>query len=199
MPGGDPFRVLALVQVLSWLAWLARGEGSVALADGKIRQDGPARLSDLAGAGNLIRAAQAACSYSWRRPSSRSFRRMTICSSAAGSVIGSGSRRSGLAFEMPRWGRCALKWRSYSRRACRRWAWFPDEGAVERLVAAGLDPPFHDRVHAGDLDAAEHDREAGVGEDGIEQGRVLAVAIAEKVLHAASCVLDPWRGCGRSG
>jgi hypothetical protein len=46
-----------------------------------------------------------------------------------------------------------------------------------------------DVQEVGDLDAVEHDGEAGVGEDGIEQGRVLAVAIAEKVLHAASGVL----------
>ena len=38
----------------------------------------------------------------------------------------------------------------------------PDECAVEQLVAAGLDPPFHDRVHSGNLDTAEHHGDAGV-------------------------------------
>ena len=56
----------------------------------------------------------------------------------------------------------------------------PDERAVEQLMSAGLDPAFHDRVHSGDLDTAEYDRDACVGEDGVEQGWILAVAIAEK-------------------
>jgi hypothetical protein len=30
----------------------------------------------------------------------------------------------------------------------------PDEGSVQQLVAAGLHPAFHDRVHAGCLNAA---------------------------------------------
>ena len=47
-------------------------------------------------------------------------------------------------------------------------------------MSAGLDPAFHDRVHSGDLDTAEYDRDACVGEDGVEQGWILAVAIAEK-------------------
>jgi hypothetical protein len=37
-----------------------------------------------------------------------------------------------------------------------------DERAIEQLMSAGLDPPFHDRVHSRDSDAAEHDRDAGV-------------------------------------
>lgn len=54
------------------------------------------------GADNLIRAAQAACSYSWRSPPSRSWRRMCRCVIVAGPVIGSGSARRGRAFAMPR-------------------------------------------------------------------------------------------------
>jgi hypothetical protein len=48
----------------------------------------------------------------------------------------------------------------------------PDQRAVEEFVAAGLDPPLHDRVHPRHPNAAEHDRDSGVGEDGVEQGRV---------------------------
>jgi hypothetical protein len=63
-----------------------------------------------------------------------------------------------------------------------------DQGAVERFAPAGPHPAFHPRVHPGDADAAEYDRDAGVGEDGVEHGRVLAVPIADQVLHPASRV-----------
>jgi hypothetical protein len=55
-----------------------------------------------ADAENLIRAAHAARSYSWRRPPRRSFRWMRRRVIAAGSVIGSGSGRIGRAFAIPR-------------------------------------------------------------------------------------------------
>src|SRR2546430_11602748 len=66
----------------------------------------------------------------------------------------------------------------------------PDQRAVEQFVAAGLDPPFHDRVHAGNLDAAEHGRDAGVGEDRVEQGGVLAIPVTDDVRDLTSGVLD---------
>jgi hypothetical protein len=53
----------------------------------------------------------------------------------------------------------------------------PDEGAVQEFAAAGLYPPFHDRVHARYPHSAEHDLDAGVGEDGVEQGGELPVAV----------------------
>ncbi|SDT80684.1 hypothetical protein SAMN04489716_9312 [Actinoplanes derwentensis] len=59
-----------------------------------------------AGADNAIRAGQAACSYSWRSPPSRSCRRMRRRARVTGSVIGSGSDCSGRALAMPRCGRC---------------------------------------------------------------------------------------------
>jgi hypothetical protein len=64
------------------------------------------------------------------------------------------------------------------------------QGPVEQFVAAGLDPSFHDRVHPGHADVAEHDLDAGVGQDGVEQGRVLAVPVADQVLDLASGVLE---------
>ena len=60
---------------------------------------------DAAGAGNPVRAAQAARSYSWTSPPRRSCRRMCRCASVAGSMIGSGSGRKGRAFAIPRCGR----------------------------------------------------------------------------------------------
>jgi len=57
---------------------------------------------DPVGAENLVRAGQAACSYSWRMPARRSCGRIRRRVSVAGSVIGSGSGCSGRAFAMPR-------------------------------------------------------------------------------------------------
>jgi hypothetical protein len=45
----------------------------------------------------------------------------------------------------------------------------PDQRPVQELAATGLYPPFHDRVHPRYLDAAEHDLDPRVLEDGIEQ------------------------------
>jgi hypothetical protein len=45
-----------------------------------------------------------------------------------------------------------------------------------------LDPAFHERVHPGQLDA-------GVGEDRVEQGGVLAVPITDEETGAAAGVL----------
>jgi len=53
----------------------------------------------------------------------------------------------------------------------------PDQCSVQQFVAAGLYPAFHDCVHAGHLDAGEHDTDAGVGEDRIEELGVLAVRV----------------------
>jgi hypothetical protein len=39
---------------------------------------------------------------------------------------------------------------------------------VEQFAAAGPHPALHHRVHPGHSDAAEHDRDASVGEDGVE-------------------------------
>ena len=54
------------------------------------------------GAGNPVRAGQAACLYSWRMPARRSCRQIRRRVSVAGSVIVSGSGCSGRAFAMPR-------------------------------------------------------------------------------------------------
>jgi hypothetical protein len=56
-------------------------------------------------------------------------------------------------------------------------------------VAAALDPPLHDRVHTGHLDASEHHLDPGVGEDRIEQRRNLAVAVPDEVPDPTAGVL----------
>ena len=57
---------------------------------------------------NLVRAGQAACSYSWRMPPRRSRLRMSRRINLFGSAIGGGSGFRGLAFAMPWCGRCSL-------------------------------------------------------------------------------------------
>jgi hypothetical protein len=89
------------------------------------------------GCRKLVRAVQAACSYSWRTPPRRSRRRMLRCVIVAGSVIGSGSGCSGRAFEIPRWGRCALWCCSYSCKACSRWRWFQISHPAPRGTSPG--------------------------------------------------------------
>jgi hypothetical protein len=53
----------------------------------------------------------------------------------------------------------------------------PDQRPIEQLVATGLDPTLDQGVHARHVNAPEHDLHAGVGEDGIERLRVLAVPV----------------------
>jgi hypothetical protein len=66
---------------------------------------------------------------------------------------------------------------------------------VRRMVvlveeAAETVSSVHDRVHAGHPDAAGHDGDPGVGEDGVEQRRVLGVPVPDEELDAAACVLQ---------
>ena len=66
----------------------------------------------------------------------------------------------------------------------------PDQGPVQQFMPAGLDPAFHDRVHAWRLDAAEHDLDTRVGEDGVEQRRKLAVEVVDQIPGLGSGVLE---------
>jgi hypothetical protein len=67
-----------------------------------VRLDGPGGPdNDPAPAENLIRAGHAACWYSWRRPPSRSRRRMSRWVICCGSVICLGNGCSGRALVMP--------------------------------------------------------------------------------------------------
>src|SRR2546429_1893085 len=65
-----------------------------------------------------------------------------------------------------------------------------DQRAVEQFVAAALDPPLDDRVHAGHLYGAADDGDAGVGEDGVEQRWVFAVAVPDEETCPAVGVLQ---------
>jgi len=56
----------------------------------------------------------------------------------------------------------------------------PDQGAVQQFVAAGLYPPFHERVHARYPDAAEHRLDSGASEDLVEQLGELPVPVADE-------------------
>jgi hypothetical protein len=66
----------------------------------------------------------------------------------------------------------------------------PDQRSVEQLAAPGPHPSLYHGIHARNSDAAAHDRDPGVGEDDVEQGRVRAVPIPDQVAHWASGVLE---------
>jgi hypothetical protein len=55
----------------------------------------------------------------------------------------------------------------------------PDQRAVQQLAAAAPHPAFHNRVHAGHLNSAEHDLDAGLGQDRVEYAWILAVSVAD--------------------
>lgn len=59
----------------------------------------------------------------------------------------------------------------------------PDQCPVEQFVTAGVDPAFHDRLHAWHPDAAANNRDPGVSEDRVKQGGVLAVSVPNQVRH----------------
>jgi hypothetical protein len=61
---------------------------------------------------------------------------------------------------------------------------------VKQFVAAALHPAFDDRVHPGHLNTTEHDLDAGVGEDDVEQVRVSAVAVADQEPCSIAGVLE---------
>jgi hypothetical protein len=52
-----------------------------------------------------------------------------------------------------------------------------DQAAVQQFAAAGLYPPFHDRVHSRHPHAAEDDVDARVREDGVKHRAELAVPV----------------------
>jgi hypothetical protein len=56
----------------------------------------------------------------------------------------------------------------------------PDQCSVEEFTAAAVDPALRDRVHPRDPDTAQDDLDAHVGEDGVEQCRILLVPVADQ-------------------
>lgn len=68
-------------------------------------------------------------------------------------VIGGGRGYSGRASAMPWW--------------------------VQQFASAGLHPAFHERVHPRHPDPAEYDLDPRILKDGVEQGGVLPVAVAD--------------------
>lgn len=70
----------------------------------------------------------------------------------------------------------------------------PDRSAVQQFASAGLRPTFHDRVYAGRPDAAEHDADICVLEDGLERGRGVPIAVPDEEPRSAAS-LDASNGC----
>jgi hypothetical protein len=103
------------------------------------------------------------------------------------SLIGSGSGANGQALAMPWWG-MLVEQDLEPAQPVQQASLAPVRGTVQQLAAAGPHPALHDRICAGRLDAAEHDPDTGVGEDGVECGRVPAVPIADRYFnrHLAS-------------
>jgi hypothetical protein len=66
----------------------------------------------------------------------------------------------------------------------------PDQGPVQEFVAAGLHPALHDGVHARHPDTGEHDLDAGIGQDLVEQHWVLRVPVPDQVSDGGSGVLQ---------
>jgi hypothetical protein len=65
-----------------------------------------------------------------------------------------------------------------------------DQGSVEKFSTAGPYPPLHDRVHPGGSGAAADGRDPSVGEDRVEQGWVLPVAVADEVAGGRAGVAE---------
>jgi hypothetical protein len=81
----------------------------------------------------------------------------------------------------------------------------PDQGAIQQLTAAGLHPPFHDRVHSRHPNSGEHDLNPRIAHDLLEQFRKLAVPVSDQepgpapgVLKVHDQVLGGLRHPGRS-
>lgn len=56
----------------------------------------------------------------------------------------------------------------------------PDQRAVEELTAVGLHPPLHHRIHPRHPRPGQHRLDTGIGQNGVEQLRELAVPVADQ-------------------
>ena len=111
-------------------------------------------------------------------------------SSRSGSVIGSGSGRSGARLLQGAVRSVLVVERLELAERVQKVALVPDQGAVEELAPAGLYPALHDGVHAGYPDAGGDDLDARVLEDGVERGRELAVAVPDQVAGLGARVFE---------
>lgn len=66
----------------------------------------------------------------------------------------------------------------------------PEQGAVQQFASAGLHPPFHERVHPRHPDPAEYDLDPRILKDGVEQGGVLPVTVADHEPGPAAGILE---------
>ena len=53
----------------------------------------------------------------------------------------------------------------------------PDQCPVEQFAAAGLHPPFRDRIHSRHPDSGQHGLDARIGQDSVEEHGELAVSV----------------------
>ena len=68
-------------------------------------------------------------------------------------------------------------------------AFAPDQGPVQQFAPAGLHPTLRDRIHARHPDPGEHDLDASLAQDRVEDNRVLRVAVTNQILDGATGVL----------
>jgi hypothetical protein len=129
---------------------------------------------DVALAENVVRAGHAARWYSWRMPPRRSRLRM---SSRIGDLRGQRVQRACVR-EALVWPVAVVELFELAQ-GVEQVLLVPDQGAVQQFASAGLHPMFHDRVHAGHPDAAEHDVDVCVLEHGVEQGWELSIAVPD--------------------
>src|SRR4030088_3335642 len=69
----------------------------------------------------------------------------------------------------------------------------PDQGAVQQLTPAAMYPALHEGVHPRYLDAGGDDRQSGVGQQSVEGGGELRVAIADQEPGRVAYVLEVLR------
>ncbi|GIH24605.1 hypothetical protein Aph01nite_29150 [Acrocarpospora phusangensis] len=69
-------------------------------------------------------------------------------------------------------------------------AFVPEQTAVEKLAAAGLHPPFHDRVHPRHPDTGKHSPDAGLGQDLIHERRELPIPVTDQKAGPATGVFQ---------
>ena len=66
----------------------------------------------------------------------------------------------------------------------------PDKSPVKKLTAASVDPPLHDRVHAGHPDTAAHDPQAVRSEHRVEAFTEDGVAVMQHELDVGAGLIE---------
>lgn len=61
---------------------------------------------------------------------------------------------------------------------------------MKQMATAGLHPPLHDRIHSRHPDSGQHDLDARIGQDGVEECGELTVSVADQEQCPASGVFQ---------